>query len=134
MKRAAAIQKYWAAQPAGRPLAFDVYIHDPSEPGMSAVLARQRDPGIHVAELLGFAGSGRLSGWSGPITPWRQRRRPQPAANGGRQGAARAAPARLAAAVQGGGGSGNGGGPGTGSMNRGQFGRYRAVVRSHAGK
>jgi hypothetical protein len=39
-KRAAAIQKYLGAQTAGRPMTFEVLIHDPAEPGLAGVSAR----------------------------------------------------------------------------------------------
>jgi hypothetical protein len=39
-KRASAIQKYLAAQTAGRPMNFDVLVHDPSNPGVPAIGVR----------------------------------------------------------------------------------------------
>jgi len=39
-KRAAAIQRYLNAQTAGRPMTFEVLIHDPAEPGISGISAR----------------------------------------------------------------------------------------------
>jgi len=39
-KRAEAIQKYMAAQTAGRPMTFDILIHDPKDPGMPGISAR----------------------------------------------------------------------------------------------
>ena len=39
-KRAAAIQKYLAIQTAGRPMAFDMLVHDPAEPGIPGISAR----------------------------------------------------------------------------------------------
>lgn len=40
VKRTVAVQKYLAAQTAGRPIPFEVLVHDPSDPGMAGVSAR----------------------------------------------------------------------------------------------
>jgi uncharacterized membrane protein YgcG len=52
-KRAAAIQKYLGAQTAGRPMNFDLLVHDPAEVGLSGVSARQ----ALLSQRTNYAGS-----------------------------------------------------------------------------
>jgi hypothetical protein len=57
-KRAQAIQKYLAAQTATRPLNFEILVHDPSDPGISAVSARIAILGQRTNYSGGLTGSG----------------------------------------------------------------------------
>jgi hypothetical protein len=47
-KRIAAIQRYLTAQTAGRPLTFDVTIHDPMEVGMPAIWHQRAMDGLRI--------------------------------------------------------------------------------------
>jgi hypothetical protein len=70
-KRAAAIQKYLAVQTAGRPMKFDVLIHDPTEPGMSAVSARNiimTNRMVYTGSLGGGAGGAAFNTTGGATT------------------------------------------------------------------
>ncbi len=59
-RRGAAIQKYLTAQTAGRPMHFDVLIHDPAEVGISGVSARNAilSQRTNYSGVLGSAGGG----------------------------------------------------------------------------
>lgn len=62
-KRSQAIQKYLAAQTVGRPMQFDVLVHDPSDPGMAATSARnaiisQRSNYMGTLQSAGGGGGG----------------------------------------------------------------------------
>jgi hypothetical protein len=61
--RIAAIQKYLKAQTAGRDVAFQIAIHDPAEPGISAVPA-----GRSVADMYAGSRGNLTSGGSGGTT------------------------------------------------------------------
>jgi hypothetical protein len=68
MKRVASIQKYLAAATVGRPMQFDVQIHDPADPSMSAVSVRNAilsQRGSYVGTLGGGAGSTTATGAGG---------------------------------------------------------------------
>jgi len=67
-KRGNAIQKYLMAQTAGRPMIFDVLVHDPSETGISGVSARGAILGQrsnYSGSLLGASGDGAAQGGGG---------------------------------------------------------------------
>lgn len=55
--RAKAIENYLSAQTKGRPMTFDVLIHDPADPGISAVSARNAILG-HRSNYSGALSSG----------------------------------------------------------------------------
>ncbi len=64
-RRGAAIEKYLAAQTAGRPMQFALLVHDPADPGISGVsdakaVGSQR---VNYTGVLGIAGGG---GGTGP--------------------------------------------------------------------
>jgi uncharacterized membrane protein YgcG len=58
-RRSAAIQKYLSAQTAGRPMQFDVLIHDPADPAIPGVSIRN----AIVAQRVNYTGG--LSGGAG---------------------------------------------------------------------
>lgn len=92
-KRSTAIQKYLAAQTAGRPIGFDVLIHDPAETGISGVGARNASNSQRNA-YTGTISGGSSGGSSG-------------AQGGGGQGSGGAG--AQGGGMQGGGGTGTGG-------------------------
>jgi hypothetical protein len=63
-KRSVAIQKYLAAQTAGRPVPFDVLIHDPADPGIpgaaviNAILSQR---GVYSGRIGTVGGGGAAS-------------------------------------------------------------------------
>jgi hypothetical protein len=66
-KRIVAVQKYLTAQTAGRPMTFDVAIHDPPEPGAHAAIGRQSLMMHHFtgSPTIGLGGMGGGGGGSG---------------------------------------------------------------------
>jgi len=72
-KRGAAIEKYLAAQTAGRPMQFALLVHDPADPGMPAIsagIALRSQRANYTGVLAGGAGGGVVgaasSGQQGP--------------------------------------------------------------------
>jgi hypothetical protein len=72
-KRGAAIEKYLAAQTAGRPMQFALLVHDPADPGMAAVSAATANRSQrlnYTGVMAGGAGGGVVgaasSGQQGP--------------------------------------------------------------------
>jgi len=63
LKRVAAIQKYLTAATVGRPMQFDIQVHDPAEPGMSAVSVRN----AILSQRNSYQGT--LGGGAGSTTP-----------------------------------------------------------------
>ena len=64
-KRSVAIQKYLAAQTAGRPMQFDVLIHDPADPGLPGTSARNAivsQRANYTGTLSGGGGGGGTTG------------------------------------------------------------------------
>lgn len=61
-RRIVAIQKYLAATTAGRPLGFQVTVHDPGDPGISAV------PAVNAVRSMYGASIGVLAGGGGSVS------------------------------------------------------------------
>jgi hypothetical protein len=71
-RRIQAIQKYLTAQTAGRPLAFEVCVHDPAEVGMSAVpmnvsILQMYSTSRGALPLTSGAGAVNVSGGAGAV-------------------------------------------------------------------
>lgn len=67
-KRAVAVQKYLGVQTASRPLNFEVLVHDPSDPSISAVSARTAIVQQRVSYIGSIQGGGSGGGVGGGIT------------------------------------------------------------------
>lgn len=67
-KRSQAIQKYLAAQTVGRPMQFDILIHDPADPGIAGTSARNAitsQRANYTGSLQGGPGGGGGQGGGG---------------------------------------------------------------------
>jgi hypothetical protein len=83
-KRGAAIEKYLAAQTAGRPMEFALLVHDPADPGMAAVSA-SRAVGSQRVNYTGVMAGGAGGGVVGAASSGQQGP-PAPAPGSGQQG------------------------------------------------
>jgi hypothetical protein len=71
-KRVIAIQKYLAAQTVGRPIPFEVLIHDPMDPGISGKAAERiigSHYGAYVGSSLGGGGGVPVDAGGGAAVP-----------------------------------------------------------------
>ena len=62
LKRAAAIQKYMASQPAFAPVAYEIFVHDPAVPGINAEMGLRGYNGSFNGYRGGIAGSAGATG------------------------------------------------------------------------
>jgi hypothetical protein len=68
-KRAAAVQRYMAAQPSIHPVAYEIFIHDPVVPSIRAPFAEQAFNGQLRGYVGGIGGAGASSAASGQPPP-----------------------------------------------------------------
>ncbi len=69
-KRIAAVQKFLGVQTAGRPVAFQVLVHDPAEPGVSGVWGAAENAALpgRVRGGLASGGGASVTGGAGATT------------------------------------------------------------------